>query len=428
MLFNVAVVSALVAAVSAAPTAPKNKGFIIHQTSNPTFKANGPAAYAKALAKYGKTEEATKILAAAAGTVSATPADQFDSEYLCPVTIGKQTFKLDFDTGSSDLWVLGQSLSSKGNQHTYYNPTSGKLQSGASWSISYGDGSSAGGTVYTDTVNIGGTSVTDQAVEAATSAAAVFTAKGGSDGLVGLAFDSINTVQPTPAKTFFTNAIAAGLPKAVMGVTLKYHTAGTYDFGAIIASRYNGSLTYTPVDNSQGFWSFTPTAYSIGTGADVTANLKGIADTGTTLMLAPAAIVTAYYKQVQGATNSQADGGYVFPCSATLPDFSLTIGGYKATVPGKFMNYAPQGGSKFPLSWNPQYRSLTHDRMLRRSPNRPGHRLRHLGRRLPQVPIRPLRPHPEHSPPRLRRPGPVNKRLAAPNTRQQIAGLMTSAN
>ena len=39
------------------------------------------------------------------GSVTATPEDSFDSEYLCPVDIDEQTLNLDFDTGSTDLWV-----------------------------------------------------------------------------------------------------------------------------------------------------------------------------------------------------------------------------------------------------------------------------------------------------------------------------------
>ncbi|KAI4150152.1 MAG: hypothetical protein LQ340_004242 [Diploschistes diacapsis] len=344
--FTLATVSAFAAIAAAAPAQLKarNSGFIIHQSANPSYKANGPAAYVKALNKYGATEMASQVVsaveAASSGSVTASSIDG-DTEYLCPVTIGSQTFKLDFDTGSSDLWVLGQSLAGNGGGHTYFTPGSAKQESGSSWKISYGDGSSASGTVYSDTVNIGGVTVTGQAVEAATAASSEFTS-GSGDGLVGLAFDSINTVTPTPAKTFLSNAIAQGLPKALMAASLKYHAAGTYDFGAIIASRYNGTITYTNVDNSQGFWGFTPSGYAIGSGATVNGgNLNGIADTGTTLMLAPTAVVQAYYKQVSGASNNAQQGGYVFPCNANLPSFSLIINGYKATVPGKYINFAP---------------------------------------------------------------------------------------
>ena len=37
------------------------------------------------------------------GTVTATPNDLSDDEYICQVQIGGQTVSLDFDTGSSDL-------------------------------------------------------------------------------------------------------------------------------------------------------------------------------------------------------------------------------------------------------------------------------------------------------------------------------------
>lgn len=74
----------------------------------------------------------------------------------------------------------------------------------------------------------------------------------------------------------------------------------------------------------------TTDGFAIGTTKSSTP-LRGIADTGTSLLLTDSAVVTAYYKQVKGAKNDQQQGGYTFPCSATLPDFSLIIGGETRT-------------------------------------------------------------------------------------------------
>ena len=358
---KLAVAAAVAAGVSAAPA---KQGFTVEQVPNPSFKGHhGKGAMIKVLEKYGAHERASALRAAAAttsagpaptggagsGQVPAVPGDSNDSEYLCNVAVGASnptTLKLDFDTGSSDLWVFSSAMpkSEQGSHAVYNPPASGKI-AGSSWSITYGDQSTAGGVVYHDTVNIGGVSVTSQGVEAATTASSAFIS-GANDGLVGLAFDSINSAKPKQ-ETFFDNAVAQGLPQKLFAANLKYHATGSYDFGFLDSSKYTGAITYTPVDNSQGFWDFTPTGYAIGNGAIQTASLKGIADTGTTLILAPADVVTAYYKQVPGSSLNQAQGGYTFPCSTTLPNFTLQIGSYKAVVPGKYMNYAPiaQGSS-----------------------------------------------------------------------------------
>lgn len=63
---------------------------------------------------------------------------------------------------------------------------------GSSWQIEYADKSGASGDVGTDTVTIGGAVVTGQAIELANQMTTSF-AQGASDGLVGLAFNTINT-------------------------------------------------------------------------------------------------------------------------------------------------------------------------------------------------------------------------------------------
>jgi len=192
---------------------------------------------------------------------------------------------------------------------------------------------------------VGGTSVTGQDVELASNISSQF-ARDQSDGLLGLAFSSINTVTPNQAQTFFANA-KSGLSAPLFTSDLKKGAPGSYDFGYIDTTKYTGDVTYTNVDTSRGFWGFTSSGYTIGSGNAVSESIPAIADTGTSLLLLPDDVVSAYYAQVSGSQNSNADGGYIFDCTATLPDITIAIEGYNAVVPGSYISYAPiaQGSS-----------------------------------------------------------------------------------
>lgn len=105
--------AALVAFAVAAPTEIMGRATIqIDQVATGQTLLSGPIAMMKAYNKYaatGASAPADVVNAAAAavqsGSVTATP-EQYDSSYLCPVTVGGKTLNLDFDTGSADLWVF----------------------------------------------------------------------------------------------------------------------------------------------------------------------------------------------------------------------------------------------------------------------------------------------------------------------------------
>ncbi|KAI1288831.1 secreted aspartic proteinase precursor [Xylaria venustula] len=351
-----ALTAALAGLASASPVHPKPGGQQVNQVELLNFKPHGPTQLAKTLSKYGVSLppglarnmarlDAVRLAARSSGSVQTTP-EQHDVQYLTPVQIGTppQTLNLDFDSGSSDLWVFSTETEATSVQgQVQYDPKQSKTSKevqGASWKITYGDKSSSSGVVYHDTVAVGNVTVQSQGVEAATTVSSQFTRDANNDGLLGLAFSTLNTVQPQPELTWFDNA-AKDLDHPVWTADLKYHAPGTYDFGAIDTAKYSGKISYVNVNSTGGFWMFDMSGYGVGNSTFKSAQFNGIADTGTTLAMLPTQAVKDYYAAVSGAKVDPFQGGYVFPCSAKLPNFVLGIGDAKITIPGKYINYAP---------------------------------------------------------------------------------------
>ncbi|KAF7554314.1 hypothetical protein G7Z17_g3018 [Cylindrodendrum hubeiense] len=326
--------------------------YSVQQVKNPAFKRDGLRALAKAYRKYGATLPESlsasiqgrnvRRAAAATGSAITVPVDN-DAEWLTPIQIGSppKTFQMDFDTGSSDLWVYGPNAAAAGGGQTQYiaaDSNTSKVLDGASFQIQYGDGSAAAGHVVHEAVSIGGLAVSAQAVEVADEVTQSFADQQNLDGLVGLAFSSINTVQPKAQTTFFDTATSE-LGTTLFTADLQQDAPGTYNFGFVNESAFTGNLTFTAVDSSQGFWNFTSTGFAVGTDALTKTPITGIADTGTTLLLLPGDVNDAYYSQVAGAQLDAAAGGFIFPCDSVLPDFSFGVEDASITIPGSFMNF-----------------------------------------------------------------------------------------
>ncbi|PYH91720.1 aspergillopepsin A-like aspartic endopeptidase [Aspergillus ellipticus CBS 707.79] len=348
----------------------KARSFKVDRVKRGTGQLHGPTALRKAYRKYGIvpsklgieledfepiTTEHTAASAASddgsepdqTGAVSATSVEG-DAEFVSPVVIGGQKIVMTFDTGSSDFWVLDTNLQKTLQGHTEYSPSNSstfKEMSGYSFNVSYGDSSYAAGPVGTDVVNIGGAIVKNQAIGVPTEVSESFIEDTNSNGLVGMGFSSINSIEPKAQDTFFAN-VASDLDIPVMTASLKSDGVGEYGFGMIDKSKYTGGIANISVDSSNGYWQFDTPKYAVGGGEvkDIGSTNTSIADTGTSLMLIDDDAVKDYYASVPNSVYVDSVGGYIYPCNTTLPSFSIALGSESlATVPGNLLNFSKVG-------------------------------------------------------------------------------------
>ncbi|XP_011206943.2 lysosomal aspartic protease-like [Bactrocera dorsalis] len=262
--------------------------------------------------------------------------NEYNFEYFGKITIGTpaQDFLVIFDTGSSNLWVPSSSCPSSDEacqNHNKYNSSASStyVKNGESFSIEYGSGSLSG-FLSEDTVSVGGLSIQNQVFAEATAEPGDTFVDSPFDGILGMAFQSIaidNVVPP------FYNLYSQGLVSENL-FSFYLASAGTSTQGGQLilggsdSSLYQGSLTYVSL-SQETYWQFSLGGASMNGSVLCSSGCQAIADTGTSLLVAPYSAYNAFVNIVDP------DGDSTVDCSLvdSLPDIDFAIGGVTFSVP-----------------------------------------------------------------------------------------------
>lgn len=283
----------------------------------------------------------------------------FDGFYLTQIAIGEgprvSTFNMDFDTGSSDLWVLSTLL--PGNQtsgHNLYNPTnstSSVLLFGEIWSDAFDGTVEVSGVVFNDTINIGGITLHHQAIQAVSVAIDAIIANS-RDGLVGLSLGN-SSISPGPIPTIIDNLINNPSLSPVFTCSLARvnEPPGFYTFGYIDDKLGREGLRFTEIitkdANAPGQWEVR-SDYAILNGKHIAREGNTAAvDTGTPGILLEDALVASIYEVLNGQFDSRS-GGWRFPANTTnYPTLTLPAGSIDITLNPQDFASGPPDDSGF---------------------------------------------------------------------------------
>ena len=280
-------------------------------------------------------------------------ANYLDAQYFGTISIGTppQTFKVVFDTGSSDLWVPSvKSTRSNvaGMLHNKYDPSKSSTYRGlgSSFSIRYGSGRLSG-VLAKETVTVGDVRIQNQIFGEATDEPGLIFVAARFDGILGLGYDSITSVPGL--KPVFYNMVEQGLIKkpvfsAYLNDKPDARCRGEIILGGSDKSLYRGNFTYLPV-TKRGYWQFQIQNIEVD-GVLKLGKWQAMADTGTSLIVGPSNQI----KQINDIIGGRpiAGGEYLIDCNSKthLPPIIISMGGTRFVMEGRDYVIEVAGGNR----------------------------------------------------------------------------------
>ncbi|EGG04901.1 aspartic peptidase A1 [Melampsora larici-populina 98AG31] len=245
-----------------------------------------------------------------------------------------QMFRLNLDSGSSDLFLFDQACKTcSTTNHTTFKPdqstsfTSTPLSENK-FDQTFGDGSTVSGELVKDTVSIGNSiKAYNQTFGLATMVSSDW-AELPVDGLMGIGPDPLSVFTTNDPKGVFTNLVnSQTLDQPIIGIALvkelEYDSGsalGEFKFGGISKKWIREDLVWKNV-TSHNFWGVDLTGIYVNGSNVMSPNdpPRAILDTGTTLTLVSETTAAEIHKRIPGSVVDPDNGIWMVPCSTHNP-------------------------------------------------------------------------------------------------------------
>ncbi|KAJ2852187.1 aspartic proteinase precursor [Coemansia brasiliensis] len=293
---------------------------------------------ADSLERLGSLQEQIVPLNADGSASYGVPISNFmNAQYYGEIDIGTpaQTFKVVFDTGSSNLWVPSSECSSIAcffHKKYDHSQSSTYKANGTDFAIRYGSGSLEG-YMSRDKLTVGGVEIEGQDFAEATKEPGLTFAFGRFDGIFGLGYDTISVLKTVPPFYHMVNRKLIEKPmfSFYLSDTNKQGDEGEMVLGGFNENHFEGELQWANV-RRKGYWEVDLEKVQFGDEEIEMDNVGAAIDTGSSLLVLPTMLSDLINKQI-GAKKNFA-GQYVVDCDKvpSLPPFTMQFGGQKYTL------------------------------------------------------------------------------------------------